>query len=516
MNKSFEKFKRNDWIAAVGMSLAIGVFVGLFSVGAVLLTLKLCGVVIDALYYALIGGGMAAVSFALALLFLRPNGKKVAKNLDTEFALNEKVQTAYEFSSATGAMVERQRADAYDTLDALPRRHVRTGKLFAYLCAGIVAFALFFAAAFVPFRNVGAQTEDPPFELTDWQADNIRFLIENVQKSGLAAEEKSGAVAALNEFIEALGEAKTESAKLAALDATLEKVSSILLPPNSYPDLASRLQAAGQQDLAEMLTRGGETYRVYTLLKYEDVAGFYETKTILVEERLEKRWEEYRALFADGDDLGVRLAEAAGAAASAVLLSEYPASDPLCDILNEYSLELYKIRDELAGTPEAAEEEPEPEPEPGPELSPAQKELDSLFGMMFDALTSSLGDQSYRGAMDRHIGNYLKNLFGLPIEAGEPDPEGTGDGSDDPTKPPDDDNEDDQGSGGWGSGQTQYGSNDEVYDPAVGGYVQYGKILDEYSAEMQKLLRSGDLTEEQRAMVQRYIEMLYGGIPAEE
>ncbi len=498
MNKSFEKFKRNEWLAAVGMSAAIGVFAGLFAVGAVLLPLKLCGIVIDEIYYALIGGGAGLTAFALALLFLRPNAKKIAKDLDDEYALHEKVQTAYEFSSASGPMVERQRADAYDTLDALPRRRVKTGALLKFLITGVAAFALFFTAAFVPFRNVAANSEDPPYEITGWEIQRIRDLIANVQQSALAQTEKDGAVAALEAFITALGEAKTESAKTAALTETLGKTEAAVTGANTYGTISSFLQSAGQAELAAIVSRGGNSFRPYTLLSYTDVQTYRKNQGDIVADRLSKRETDYRALFAEVEGLSEKLTEAASGIGGALLLSAVPATDPLYAVLGDFSARLVAVRDGIGGT----------EPYDG------QAELDALFGKVYETLTEELAEQSYRGAMNRHIANFLRDLFGLPIETGETDEESPGGTEDDPNNPSDPN--DDQPGGGGGSGDTRYGSDDEVYDPATGEYVQYGDILDEYSAEIQKLLREGNLTEEQRAMVLRYIEMLYGGIQAEE
>ena len=117
MNEIFKKLKRKKFLTAACIAAGTGVAAGLIAAGSVLLALKLSEININAGWYVLIGLGVAAIAGGVAFWVLLPTDKKVAKEIDREHALNEKVQTMVAFAGDDGDMVELQRQDAEEKLD---------------------------------------------------------------------------------------------------------------------------------------------------------------------------------------------------------------------------------------------------------------------------------------------------------------------------------------------------------------------------------------------------------------
>lgn len=130
-----------------------------------------------------------------------------------------------------------------------------------------------------------------------------------------------------------------------------------------------------------------------------------------------------------------------------------------------------------------------------------------------EGLSETLAKQSYYLALDRYIGNNIRQAFGIDlipadqIESGGTGNQGQGPGG---TGGGDDGG---GGSGpGGGSGNLQFPSADSVYDYRKGEVTFYGDLLSDYLAMMQEFLRdNGDnLSEKQKQMIQAYFNALYG------
>ena len=66
-------------------------------------------------------------------------------------------------------------------------------------------------------------------------------------------------------------------------------------------------------------------------------------------------------------------------------------------------------------------------------------------------------------------------------------------------------------SGGLGTGETIYGSDDLVYDPDTGTYRPYGEILDSYYAKVNELIVDGKLDDDVKKAAENYFGILYTG-----
>ena len=133
MDASFKKIKKKFLVFAIIKSLICGVSAGLFAVGAVLLALKLAGIPIHGGYYALIGVCVASVCFGIVFPFMRLNDLKVARKLDKDYALRERVETMVAFEKDGGDIAILQREDAQTKLENLPKKKPDFKKLWQYI-----------------------------------------------------------------------------------------------------------------------------------------------------------------------------------------------------------------------------------------------------------------------------------------------------------------------------------------------------------------------------------------------
>ncbi len=132
MSVKFSKIKRTQLLRAVVTAVSAGLSAGFLAVGAVLLAWKLGAFSLSAGAAAGICAGICvgvAALIGLPLFFaLRPSDEKIARRLDAEHGLNEKIQTMVEYGNREGEMVALQRADAAERLERLPakKNHLQT------------------------------------------------------------------------------------------------------------------------------------------------------------------------------------------------------------------------------------------------------------------------------------------------------------------------------------------------------------------------------------------------------
>ena len=150
MDEKFKKIKNKCLIEALIKSAVIGISAGLFVTGIILLSLVLTGYSIHWAIYIPIGLISALAGGGVSFLFMRPSDMRVAKKYDTEFGLNEKLQTMVAFSGQEGDIIALQRSDASETLASLPARKIRFSQIWQYCLCAVLALALFFSAVFIP------------------------------------------------------------------------------------------------------------------------------------------------------------------------------------------------------------------------------------------------------------------------------------------------------------------------------------------------------------------------------
>ncbi len=118
---------------------------------------------------------------------LRKNDKRLARELDSEFGLKERLQTSLEYKDLDTPMAALLREDVEDKTSKLNKKQIKIKKLPLYIISVVVSSLLAMGLAiFLPF-NIIRPTEEPPapFELTEMQEKQMEAIIARVEASNM-------------------------------------------------------------------------------------------------------------------------------------------------------------------------------------------------------------------------------------------------------------------------------------------------------------------------------------------
>lgn len=511
MNENFKKLKKKYTIRALVIAFICGVACGLLVAGAVLLALKLTAVNLHMGWYALIGAGVAVLAGVIAYICLMPTEVRLAKKLDQEYSLEERTQTAIAFSGKKGAVIELQRKDAEERLGDLPipakgiavRNALVRG--WQYILLTILAFAVLVSAIMVPAKTVAEpdKPENKPFAVSQYQLAAVRELVENVKSSDLDMGLKDNTMASLKTLLDKLPSVENVGEMQSAVYGAIDEVAAVLVPVNSYRKLSVALGEAQVPYLVRATRRGAEVYKNTEFLYYSQVEDFayerFDLSSWRVTTAINQLLASLKVTIADG--LSAKLGELSSNIDYALLSSGVSTSDALFACIKEFALSI----DEIC----AAINEEEPNDEE------IQNSLASLMTYTSEKMASILSVQAYNLAMNRHINDRLRNIFELPARDEDLETDfndGYENVNGDPgQEEPDPGDPDDPNKGGFGDGGNKFGSDDLIFDPDSGFYVEYGDLFARYNAIMQEYLHNGKLTPEQEARVRAYIDILFKG-----
>ncbi len=481
----FQNIKKKYLTRAIVIGAVGGVCLGLLAVGLVLLSLKLSEINLAVGYYCLIGFGTAVIVGAVLFLALLPRDKKLAKKLDHEYELHEKVQTMVAFRGREGDVIEMQRADTSERLNSLPKKKTGAARIFKLAALPVLSVAVFLAAVFVPATPteiVGGNT------VTNWQIAALSLLIEDVNKSALTDSYKTATVGVLQGVGNDLKEPQTDP-KVTVL-AAITEIDGIFAT-QSYAPIAAALEKYESTKLfASGIENGVESYRLNVpITKYETVKDRAEALEELVGGTLEKQMAAvYKELTAEGVDLQEALSGLGKDISAALAKSGVANSDALYSILKTFAEEV-----------------------PAVESDKLEKSLNTLSGTL---TTQALYAQSYDRMMREFVRERLAEIFEIPsaqLPGNEQEP-GTQPG----TSPGEPGSEKPSEGGGYGRGDILYGSDSKVYDPYNNKFVIYGDVINEYYAMILEQIANGTFSEESEKLISDYFGHLFSGIEDDE
>lgn len=521
MGESFKKLKQKYFTEAVIKGVVAGVSCGLFVVGVVLLTLKLCAVNINWAYYLLMGAVSSAASGFGLFFLIRPTDKKTAKRLDKEYSLNEKVQTMVEFADRTGEILTLQREKTSEILDNLPEfrftaanvwRYVASRRIWIFAVCFVLSLAIFVTAVALPGKTVdgGENSDDPKNPPIDVPIDedgefsyslemiySLSELIENVRISELGEGLKQSFVDELRALDKELQSADKVSQMKKAVNDTIVKIDGIVDTANSFGafiDTAEKfdeyLKSAVERGIAVFKSSG------LTFLNYSVVRSY----NLILADNIETTFDKGQYLVNSRNKLiipsEIQLERALGA-----YLEAFGAA--LDSAEADESDELYKSFDalysDLTGVKNILFE--------GYDHQYRKSMIEKAYNDFRESITQALKTQVYNCIMDEFVRLNLKNIFSLTDEDLPPLPYeiiGTNEGGGDQTENPD-------GSGGFGDGNKLLGSDEVVFDPDKEEYVKYSEIIDKYYADIMNDILNGKVPEDLEDYLNLYYEYLYSG-----
>lgn len=496
MGEGFVKLKKKFMLSAILKSVLFGVAAGLFVVGVVLLALKMSSNAIHVAWYILMGIGTALLVGGTIFFVLLPTNKRLGRRLDSEYSLNERVQTSLQFAGKPGTVVEMQREDADTRLKALRLHKPGVLKIIATCLAAVLAIGVAATGIFIPAEVAEGiipqppRPEDAPFALTDLQIERLEELILEVRGSHLEEGRKDPAADEIKTMLEDLKAIDKEGAMTKRVNEALVSVQQSIEGQISYKKIAEGLSIAGQSQLVQSVYNGVEVYIGETFSQIEHVdTDFYTNRFDLIDVELsaESALLGLRTSLRNAETgLSTTLTNTAAQIRLALTNAKKNVSedDALYAVIADFVTTLGALAETLGDSI-------------GEDVEKTNA-FDAAFDNFTYLFTQAVAEQSYRLAMNLYVGNQIRAVFGMTLL--QPRRSSASGGGEEGKPLP---------GGGFGPGDVKYGSNDVVYDPDTGKYVTYGELLTRYYAIVQELLRSGELTEEQQTALKAFFDSLY-------
>lgn len=291
MSNKFKELKVKYLLRALVKSVICGLSAGLIVVGALLLALKLSAITLDVVWYVVIGVGAALVTGVITFIFFMPTDKKVARILDNEFGLEERVQTSLAYSKEKGVIIQMQRDDAADKLNTLPKEKFKFSKIWQFCVIAIVAIAIAVTAFFVPAKQVvdaGNQggEDDPVVTVTLFHVTSVKTMINNVTSAeGFDEEVKTATVAELQILLDKLNASYYDGVKISksgltnAVLLTINNVERVIygsLKYTAFPGIIKgETPTLSSTALANAVEYGLNSYSSLDIYEYGHVDSFY-------------------------------------------------------------------------------------------------------------------------------------------------------------------------------------------------------------------------------------------------
>ncbi len=473
MGKHFSKIRRKTRLWALITAVIIALGVGTVAVSAILAFLKLTAVPLP-LWAYIACGATVPIAFVLSFLLFKPSDRRLAKRLDDEHGLDEKIRTMVEFKSSEDEFARLQREDADEKLGALKVRAWRKKQIVSIVLVVVISVAAFTVASLVPEKQEPVPVEPPLSDFDkQWILAELADLIATVDKSLMTEQLKAASLSELNRMVEFvkthdyMSEMKNEAVSVVI------SINGALYTINTSPRIGENLVTSQTELLAKL---GGELVNMSGSKAKEHL------------EDLKKSIEDgsVDASFAS-DELSAAI-NASGTDKDNVLVSKL---SNLASALKGYSNETLT--------------------------------LDAAFGSLPFEMSNEVMIQNINKMTTQTVISKLCSIFGISPE----DLAGVEGGANIDTRPPQEVAPDEEeppeveepdepiGSGGMGTGDRVYGSNDIIYDPYSNTYVTYGQLLDEYNAKATDKIIDGQITEDFAKFIEEYFKNLSEYTPPE-
>lgn len=504
MSEVFLKFKKRYMAFRIIKSAMVSLSAGLVGSGVSLALIRLAVWSASPIASAIVGVCFAAVGFTVCFLLTGRSDISLARELDTDFCLKNRVQTMIEFSASSDEMILMQKMDAEEQLAAIPLKAYKFKGFLAYAICLLVCAAVLTVGFLVPDRR-GYIPSDyvEPFELSKYQADGIQELIDNLNSSDMEEEFKAPIIEELTQLLDVLKETDTKDGMNEAVIKSMAVILDITHRSSSATEILEGLWDSNDvylRHLAKALARSSWEHDGWS--GFGDEMKQY-VATLMGDDETD-----------EGATVGAERVKTAvsgmnGKLPGALAASGIDTGDELyLAIYGMFRNETYGLSLILDGIDGLSDDE-----------------VRAVIGSSVDALGAELYSALMLNKTNATEGEEvmakLYDLFDLltvpDLKSERPDfyvndwSVTAGQGGTDFEGDP----EDAPGAGGAGGG-IGYGSDDLVLDPLTGEIVKYGDIIKKYNEKMYAMLESDLYTEEQKAAIRKYFELLYSGLEKKE
>lgn len=205
MNEGFLSFKKKILKEHLTKCLVLSISLGLLVFGVLFLLWKLKVISLPIWSVIIIPIALVALSFCGPYFLLKPSDKKIAKRLDHEFKLNEKVQTMVDYKDSDEFIACLQREDTENKLKSISLKALKFNLPIALIVLGVIGVASTTTAVSIPMKHdQNIVDPDKPFTLTELQIKRVEEVIAKVKESDINSELAKNYENELNELIEKL------------------------------------------------------------------------------------------------------------------------------------------------------------------------------------------------------------------------------------------------------------------------------------------------------------------------
>ena len=464
MGNNFKKIKVKFIVESLLIALFISILLGLLISSILVLTYKQLGLEYDILLFVLCSVGVFLVSFIDSFIILKPNDIKVAKRIDKQMNLKEKISTMLEYEDKEGYIITKQREDAANKLNNLSVKKIKMhfNKYLLILPLIVLPFCLTSILVDSKFEETKPPIEEP-ISGDPYIIEQIKDLIREVNEDvNLMYPVKEAYVLHLEGLIEAIDVADISRAKeVEAVNLTITNISLSSSILNSIDDISLALSNSNLTE-AHVLGTALASYdseRINSAL--EDIRSYLNSPSA------RQRQLNYEKLINDGFQL---------------------VDNERLDADDELYVEFTNLKNNLA------------------EAITATTTYYSDLENVINNAKKTFEEAVIRQVETLYMANYLEErliaIFELPnndepINPPVPNPPS---GDEEPTDP-------DNGGGG-GHGDTIYPGDDIFYDPDE-GLVPYYEVIAKYSAYIEGLVQDGVISEELANYYIEYFNNLY-------
>lgn len=467
MGKGFLKFQKKIRTNTLLMAVVFGVACGLLVASSILLLQKIFA---TPNLFLCIGCGVGVAVLASGLLYLikRPTDKRIAKRLDHDLQLHEKVQTMIEFQNEPGDMIALQRMDTERILEETPLKQLKRKHIWRHFIVPVVSCAVFVTAILVPVAGaIQPPADEDGFVFTPWQEQALIDLIEEVNASNMEDSPKRDVVSSLKSLLATLKQANKESVMHTEVVATITEIYDIVEAHNSYDVFGRNMTTSTNTMVAKLGT----------------------AITTLDAEAMTQCLTEAAATVTDQTN-GVVLASALEAILAQISVEE---DDILMQTMTSFITDL--------------------------KAAQTADHFSLVFQTAGDVFDSALLKQKNNEEVRKDTIFRLMEIFGiadseLPVNVLANLTSGTLDEGEYADK--EDDDEQTIHAGGLGSGEMIYGSDDMIYDPELDAYVTYGEVINGYYAIITEQLVDGNVSAELEQVLTDYFAYLFNGTAESE
>ena len=503
MSANFKRLKRRIQTVALLKSMLAALSGGTLAAGVMLL-LTTHGIIDEKPLIPCLIAGIAAliISGGVSFLLLRKSDKTLAKLLDTDFKLSERTGTMLEYSANDDAISSLQREDAERALSNVKSSDVKFKRLWIYIITLALGVAVLVSAILlIPPKTPAGPKPESPFSITPLQVRAMEELISYVEESGMTSPYREQVALALTDALAELKLARTVSERDEAVKRATD---AILLSTDESSSAVEIINSLYQSDSPQVKFLAA-AINCYTYKAGSEWESFSERMGILREALAHpdakndgadkvKMASETRSLLSTTAvtvSLGLSRSQISDDDALYVVLLRFAEQSGDEGV---HGLASLAVSSENMGYDEI------------------QMHLDATFNSMNVDMFKVIDAQLTNVNVGEYAVTRICELFdcslpkferptksGDAVEGGGNNAEGEGGGM----------------SGAIGSG-TEYGSDELVFDPMTGEYVEYGTIIDRYYSIMYNKIQGDFYTEDEKAALKKYFEILYGGFDEEE